>query len=33
MVNDAGPVANLAKDVGAVFEDEGRISSILYETL
>ncbi|KAA0024059.1 D-alanyl-D-alanine carboxypeptidase/D-alanyl-D-alanine endopeptidase [Antrihabitans cavernicola] len=33
MVNDAGPVLNIADDVGAVFEDEGEISSIIYETL
>ena len=33
MVNDAGPVNDIAADVGAVFEDEGEISSIIYETL
>lgn len=33
MVNDAGPVVDIANDVGAVFEDEGTISSIIYETL
>lgn len=35
MVNNAGPVTvpTLATDVGEVFEDEGTISSIIYETL
>ena len=33
MVNDAGTVTDIAADVGAVFEDEGEISSIIYETL
>ncbi|MBJ8337708.1 D-alanyl-D-alanine carboxypeptidase [Antrihabitans sp. YC3-6] len=31
MLNDAGPVTDIAADVGAVFEDEARISSIIYE--
>jgi len=33
MVNHAGPVHDIATDVGGVFEDEGTISSLLYETL
>ena len=33
MVNDAGPVNDLATDVGGVFEDEATISSIIYENL
>lgn len=33
MVNDAGPVVDLQTDVGAVFEDEARISSAIYEAL
>lgn len=33
MVNDAGPVVDLATDVGGVFQDEGEISSIIYESL
>jgi PBP4 family serine-type D-alanyl-D-alanine carboxypeptidase len=33
MVNDAGPIADIENDVGAVFEDEGEISSIIHETL
>ncbi|MCE5292770.1 MAG: D-alanyl-D-alanine carboxypeptidase/D-alanyl-D-alanine-endopeptidase [Nocardiaceae bacterium] len=31
MVNNAGKITDLSKDVGAVFEDEGEISSIIYE--
>ncbi len=33
MVNDAGPVNDLAADVGQVFEDEAAISSLVYELL
>ena len=33
MVNDAGPVTDLETDVGGVFQDEGVISSLLYEKL
>ncbi|MEZ5143934.1 MAG: D-alanyl-D-alanine carboxypeptidase/D-alanyl-D-alanine-endopeptidase [Acidimicrobiales bacterium] len=33
MVNDAGPVKDIAADVGGVFEDEATISSYLYENL
>ncbi len=33
MVNNAGPVVDVATDVTGVFEDEGAISSIIYETL
>ena len=33
MVNDAGPVTDIETDVGGVFEDEGVISSLIYESL
>ena len=33
MVNDAGPVNDIGADVGSVFEDEGTISSLIYESL
>ena len=33
MVNDAGPVKDIAADVGAVFQDEATISSYIYESL
>ena len=33
MVNDAGPVNDLAIDVGQVLEDEAAISSLIYELL
>ncbi len=33
MVNDAGPVLDIGADVGQVFEDEGTISSLIYESL
>jgi D-alanyl-D-alanine carboxypeptidase/D-alanyl-D-alanine-endopeptidase (penicillin-binding protein 4) len=33
MVNDAGAVVNIGSDVGEVFEDEGTISSLIYEML
>lgn len=33
MVNDAGPISDIATDVGGVFEDEAAISSVIYETL
>lgn len=33
MVNDAGPVTNIAADVGGVFEDEAVISDYVYENL
>ena len=32
MVNNAGPVNDLARDVGEVFEDEAIITSLLYES-
>lgn len=32
MVNNAGPVEDLARDVGQVFEDEATISSLIYES-
>ena len=31
MVNDAGPVSPDLREVPEVFEDEGRISSLIYE--
>ncbi|MBJ8344148.1 D-alanyl-D-alanine carboxypeptidase/D-alanyl-D-alanine-endopeptidase [Antrihabitans sp. YC2-6] len=33
MLNDGGTVTDIAADVGAVFEDEARISSLIYEKL
>ena len=33
MVNDAGPVREIATDVAEVFEDEATISSAIYESL
>jgi PBP4 family serine-type D-alanyl-D-alanine carboxypeptidase len=33
MVNDAGVVTDIESDVGQVFEDEGTISSLIYESL
>jgi hypothetical protein len=33
MVNDAGPVDDIPRDVGEVFEDEGTIASLIYELL
>ena len=33
LLNDAGTITDIAKDVGAVFEDEAKISSIIYERL
>jgi PBP4 family serine-type D-alanyl-D-alanine carboxypeptidase len=33
MVNDAGPVLDIESDVGGVFEDQGVISSLIYESL
>ena len=33
MVNDAGPLVALAKDIGGVFNDEAAISSLIHENL
>lgn len=33
LLNDGGPVTDFAKDLGAVIEDEARISSLIYEQL
>lgn len=33
LMNDGGPVTDIATDVGEVFADEAMISSIIYEML